>query len=301
MLLPKLAAKLEDESLDGVRCVGNAESPNYPLCVRRANADPIAGYRTRFRGSLMGSSAMKSQKDAPKLARTMIDAITLDKVGAVARVCSGKEPQFRRFIRAAIDEAWSAASTPPKKSGKLASMSQSEARANTVYRTAVTDKLSQWRTAIETLKEPMKYGECDGPTLHARSLVRTSLARTKREMFSEFEQSFLSALDDVDAAISKANDRAEKHYRAKGRPPGPYGGNMKAQLFVRSLLSFARSCGGRLTVSRRPDGRASGTLLKVIHLLLPYLPAPLFPNEISVRFLEKTHAEDAADFRADRI
>lgn len=232
--------------------------------------------------------------------RETIDAITLGKIGEVARVSSSKEPQFRRFIRGAIDEAWSIASTPPKEPGKLASMSQSEARSNAVYRTAVTDKLSQWRTAIETLKEPMNYGECDVPTLHARGLVRASLARTKREMFSEFEQTFLSALDDVEAAISKAHDRTETQYRAKGRPPGPHGGNMKAQLFVRSLLSFARSCGGRLTVSRR-DGRASGTLLKAIHLLLPYLPAPLFPNEIGVRFLEKMHSEDEEDFRADRI
>jgi hypothetical protein len=233
--------------------------------------------------------------------RKTIDAITLGKVGEAARVSSSKEPQFRRFIRGAINEAWGITSTPPQEPGKLASMSPSEARSNAVYRTAVINKLSQWRTAIETLKEPMTCGECDVPTLHARGLVRASLARTKREMFSEFEQTFLSALDGVEAAISKAHDRAKKQYRAKGRPPGPHGGNMKAQLFVRSLLSFARSCGGRLTVSRRPNGRASGTLLKAIHLLLPYLPAPLFPNEIGVRFLEKMHSEDEADFRADRI
>ena len=199
---------------------------------------------------------MKSRKDEPR-ARKKIDAITLGEVGALARISSGKEPQFRRFICGAIDEAWSVASTPPRGPRKSASKSPAGARADVVYRTAVTDKLGQWLTAIKALREPMNYGQCDGPTFHARGLVRTSLARTQVDMFSSFEQSYLSALDDMHAAISKANDRAKERYRVKGRPPRPHGGNMRAELFVRSLLSFARSCGGRLTVSRRLEHSSS--------------------------------------------
>lgn len=132
--------------------------------------------------------------------------------------------------------------------------------------------------------------------IHARAQIRASLSRDNKEALDLFDDSWKSSLDDFERAVANATHLVQRKYQKTGHPPGGLGagglGNVSANIFVTSLIYAVESSGGHLTMSRK-GGAGHGTLIEVIDLLRPYLPASLLPPATSVRFYELI-ARDAA-------
>jgi hypothetical protein len=78
------------------------------------------------------------------------------------------------------------------------------------------------------------------------------------------------------AVVGRAAIQAATVPKAK-RGPRAAGGNRAFDLFVESLEMVARMHGGRWTNYRSADGVWTGSLLKALDILKPYLPEKLFP------------------------
>jgi hypothetical protein len=70
-------------------------------------------------------------------------------------------------------------------------------------------------------------------------------------------------------------------------------------IFVTSLMYAAESSGGHLTMSRK-EGTGHGSLIEVIDLLRPDLPASLLPPATGMRFYELIAADAARELKRSR-
>jgi hypothetical protein len=115
---------------------------------------------------------------------------------------------------------------------------------------------------------------------------------------------FKNGLDTVAERASMAAEllHPEKPARARGRPNrGGFGEPIGAgsfKQFVLRLLWDIRTVGGELTLDKN---RNTGTLLKVLKLLAPYLPPGLVPKRLPLSTLAGIHARAKTIAAADPL
>jgi hypothetical protein len=187
-------------------------------------------------------------------------------------------------LRAAANVAWSEPAGPSK----------------AIYRAPVLEELARWSEAISTLKELVNPDENNSAAVHALGQIRACLSHERTGALELFEDSWKSSLDDLEGAVSKATGLVQQKYRKSGHPPGGLGtgglSNVGANILVTSLIYAVETSGGHLKRSRR-DNKLRGTLIEVIDLLRPHVPASLLPPATSVRFYDLIAAEVARELK----
>lgn len=221
----------------------------------------------RFKGSVIRPTRTIDSTTVKEIARlAKIDATRPD-------VCNGLFVN----LRTAINVAWSA----------------TLAHSMSVYQAPVLEKLSSWRDAIATIKK-LSNPDPDSPAdLHALGQIRASLSRKNRGALHFLEDDWVPLLDDLDSAAADATEFVRRKYQLKGRPPGG-GGNVEANIFIKSLLHAIDAAEGNLTFSRE----GQGTLVCAVDLLRRHLPGGLLPPANNVRFYEIARREVKAELKS---
>jgi hypothetical protein len=230
---------------------------------------------------------VKFKGSAVVRAHRTIDAATLKRIARLAKIDATKPNACKGFcvnLRAAANVAWGGPAGPSK----------------AVYRAPVIKELARWSEAISTLKELVIPDENNSAAVHALGQIRACLSHERTGALDPFEDSWKSSLDDLEVAVSKATGLVQQKYQKSGHPPGGLGtgglSNVGAKIFVTSLIYAVEISGGHLTKSRI-ENKLRGTLIEVIDLLRPHLPASLLPPATSVRFYELVAAEVARDLK----
>jgi len=210
--------------------------------------------------------------------RDEIDDATLNRIADLAKIVGDeRRSNYFRSLRAGINDAWGSPMPAPLP----------------VYGRPVLDELEKWQSAIVTLREQLTPDANSRAAFHALMLIRLSLTRQKRENLYDFEETWSSALNDMNGAIAKATEDARK-IPLRGRPAGTRG-NVAVNSFAYWLFFSAIGCGGRLTFSRL-GGAGHGTLIEALELLRPSLPPTFLSSALSVKVIEHVRRRVEVEF-----
>jgi hypothetical protein len=156
-----------------------------------------------------------------------------------------------------------------------------------VFRTTLRERFEIM--IASSVSTACRLATCNNTATPKAAKAAAKIARRARELSAELERSGLSPwflASDI-AAINQLAKQArgfERHGRIKSRAKAA---EVLRKTFVSMLLEAADDAGGHLGINRR-TGR--GSLVEVIDLLRPYLPAE-FQRGLSVATLRKIKKE----------
>jgi hypothetical protein len=139
----------------------------------------------------------------------------------------------------------------------------------------VRNKLESVRKKADALKEALKNIDlgCGSSAERAGQMLETTLSSFKFREGMVLIPEYVALLTEQ----SKAAGQTVQQVKSKRGPKGA-GGNFAFDLFIEHLQMAARQRRGRWTISLAPDKNIwSGSLLKGLDILKPYLPTRFFP------------------------